>query len=130
MTTLKRKATGISTTTYPCDSLPDELQDYILSFLPNHDILSLKVLSKQCHEKFDGPYYWRMMTLHMLHDKARARKPTLLSDITEEEIDGWDSERLVEECEKIEFRLRDDKPEQVLRDGVITMKQQWPCPTS
>jgi hypothetical protein len=55
MTTLKRTATEISATIYPCEALFPELQHKILSFLSNKDILSLKLLSKACKDKYDGP---------------------------------------------------------------------------
>jgi hypothetical protein len=112
MACLKRKSIDITVNpTYPCSSLPDDVLHYILSFLQNKDFVSLKVLSKECNEKFDGPYYWRMMTLHMLHDKARGRTPSMKS-VSEEEIDGWDTERLLDECKKYNIQLSSDKPDE------------------
>jgi hypothetical protein len=99
MTSFKRKSSDISTTNYPCESLPDDIHDYILSFLPTKAFFSLKVLSLDCLAKFDGPYYWRMLTLQILHDIARSLLPSI-GKITEEEINCWDTERLLKGCEK------------------------------
>jgi hypothetical protein len=117
MTSLKRKSNDLTTTTltYPCDCLPDDVLHYILSFLPNKDFVKLKVLSKRCNEKFDAPYYWRVMTLHLLHDMARDRVPSM-KKVSEEEIDGWDSERLIDECQKQSIKLG-DKPERAMLLG-------------
>jgi hypothetical protein len=56
-----------------------------------------------------------MIFLHMLHDEARARNPLTMKNVSEEEIDSWGIERLLEECEKfnISLHLPEDKPSNV-----------------